>query len=215
MVVQLNNFLIERVYYVKNSVIYNIGGLVYKPDSCGVVISADTQTKDNDKIDKIYVNNDKYFLDILIEDGDKYESNTFSKLVHGENPEVYKGLFDYYKYICDKEIRKGIIDNANLTYEELVVTSDGKIGKFFDRLGVPEFMVKQTAEILNLTVKTGKTSAESTAQLIDLTKAEFNKMKKEETAKKIDETAQGIANSYGFTLSTIYDTVYGKLQQNA
>ncbi len=208
---QLNNFLLERTYYVINGIIYNIGGLVYKPDSHGVVISADTNG-DNTKIEKIFVNGKKYFLDSLIEDGDTYSSDEFKKTVHendttsGAKTMTY---FDYYKFLCEEQLKQAIADNANLTYEELVVTkiTDGQtektvFGKYFDRLGIPEFMITQYKQVYpNSTVTTGKTEAGATANFINLDEATFKDLKKKEVAKRLYDNAEELANGYGYNFA--------------
>lgn len=205
----LGKSLSERIYYVNNTVIYNIGPIVQNPDSHGVII---TKNEDN-KIEKLFVNSDKFYLDVFIEDGDKYASNSFTKTVHendggGSSTMTY---FEYYKLLCEKEIRNGIIQNSGLTYKELVVDGN-KIGKFFSRLGVPEYMVEQTRAICGTTVKTGKTGTGTAATVINLTEDVFNEWKKEEAAKIITDTAENKASQYGFKFTEdIEDYIKGKL----
>ena len=201
---KLETKLINRIYYVNNGIIYKFGDITSDIDSHAVIISANTDG-DNDKIEKIFVGADRYFLDILIEDGDKYASNTFTKTVHeneGTTGSTEMTYFDYYKFLCEKSIRKAIIDNVNLTYEDLISQ------KYFNRLNVPEFIIKQKG----YTVKTGKTGTGSAADLIDFTKATYDTWKKEEAAKKINDAAIKSADTYGYKFTEdMYNTIKGKI----
>ena len=249
----LGNKLLERIYYVNNGIIYNIGGIVENPDKHGIIISATTDTDgdnikdDNENIEKIFIQyptytdstspccgcNEqdsgkkiKYFLDSFIEDGDKYVSSEFKKVVHEKDgdSDTLMSYFEYYKYLCEQQIRKAIAENANLKYKELVIDDDcpncsGKkcLGKYFSRLGVPAFMIQQastTCCLSGMTVKTGKTEAEAaSATLIDLSENNFNTMKKEQVARLIEDNAIIMADGYGYELKKddLYSTILSKL----
>ena len=204
--VTLRQKLTERIYYVNSNVIYEIGPAISTYDKHGVLITADTEG-DNDKIEKIYVDGQiTYFLDSLIEDGDKYSNGTFTKVVHeldGEQSQE-KTYFEYYKYLCEQSIRKGIISNVHLEYDDIMSTNN------FSKLGVPEFIVKQKGH----TVKVGKTGGGTTATLIDLTEEIYNTWRTEEVAKKVNEAANNSAKAYGYQfIEDMYNTIKSKIEK--
>ena len=137
----LSTSYISQFYYINTGVIFNI-----KEYDDGDPCATDSNSISGN-IPSITVTNtgvttsktEKLYLDVYIEDGDTYSSNTFKKTIHKlsgeETPaETSKTFQEYYKDLCEKEIEEGILTNINEDYDWFI--------NHLDVLGVPKFMIK-------------------------------------------------------------------------
>lgn len=198
---QLNTKPIYRTYYVNGGIIYEIKNSTQPVSDTHAIIYDETKTfpslwYTSKKDDEIY----KYYLDSLITDGDKLSSGAFTKLCHECSPEADKTPFEYFKYLCEKQISTVIGDSAPKYGYKYYYDPANKINRL-DKLGVPVYMFKQNYETLitdnTFKATNGKANVSIAASdLIDFTEAKYNSLLSDEILRRAKEAANSVAKKY-------------------
>lgn len=186
----------DRIYFVNNQVIYDIKPYFITTDEHAVHIGGGTN---ENKIDKLYIskgsNKYVYCLDMLIEDGDKYNGTTFTKTDHKFLPEREMALADYYIEICKYEMSMSLANNHWMSYD--------LFKQNISKLNIPLFMIQGEG----YTVKVGKAESSATnLTLINFTKALYDELKDKGIKENIFMTADQTARRYGYVVNTIDTT---------
>lgn len=170
----LNSSVKGKVAYVKNDVIFSVKNY-NDGDSCAVKM-----TEDN--VPFITVDGKKLYFENYIKVGDTYSNGKFKKVIHSSEKESEKTFQVYYKGLCEEEIAKSIINQYYRDYEDF--------SKNLGFLGVPSYMFKQSE------VKAQMEDEE--VELIDFTKAYYDKVKQNEVEKLALQAAKDKAKKYGY-----------------
>ena len=217
--IQLNTYPIYRTYYVNNETIYDISydtqpvtdthAIVYgKNSSYPYIWIRDKRGQGSETY---------YYLDSLITDGDKLKKNAqeetenataFSKVCHEISGEPEKTPFDYFRYLCERQIAAVITDTKSNGYKYYYDPENGINRLSF--LGVPEYMFLQNYDaIINgsgFRISDGheaKLVHKTDGLLIDFTEAKYNTLLNEEILRRAKDAANKVANEYGKKVKTL------------
>lgn len=207
------NHPLTRAYFVKSGVIFKINTDIYSEDEClktnGLAVYADPKTTG----DVAYHNEEKvphftvtetetsvvtnYFLDSYINPGDSFDGSTFEKVLHEDTGDVTSAFTAYYNSICQAQLERYIMENYNKSFDKLFGKDDDFITNGFDinklkKIGIPVWIISQN----------GKYTIDETQYYVLLNPSTFENIIKEGVKKEIYNTSVGIANKYGFDLTT-------------
>ena len=113
---------LKLTYWVSDNVVFEITSTSERMDSCAVPCGEGktvAEESGNTKLPYI-VYTDKtgtsskdvgYWLQILITDGDEFKNSKFKKLNHELATETKQTYIEYYKFLCEKEIKKVLLNN--------------------------------------------------------------------------------------------------------
>lgn len=205
---QLKTNPIYCTYFVNSSIIYEIKyttasttdthAIIYKEGS-----SFPYLTYEDKNTGVKYT----YYLDSLIGDGDKLNSRAFSKICHEISGEPEKTPFEYFKYLCERQIASNIAYTAS--YRDYSFYYDPSKGiNRLTWLGAPDYMFKQNYDdIIN-----GSTFLESNGvqvnnvrknNVIDFTEEKYNQLLADEILRRTTDAANEVANQYGKKVDTL------------
>jgi hypothetical protein len=132
-------------------------------------------------------------LDVLLEDGDYFTGEYFIKREHAKKSQDERNisLTEWYKIICEEQIKNKIKSNPNYTFEYF--------NKNKSLLNIPIWMFEnQGYEVVQ---QMNDESYEFNNIQIDFTEEYFNQKKEEAVKELIYSKGESIANSYGFKLT--------------
>lgn len=212
---QLSAKPIYRTYYVNSNIIYDIKNSIQPVTDTHAIICDENSSFPNIRYEDKQGVTHIFYLDSLITDGDKLTVTTqdetkttaFTKVCHEISGEPDKTPFDYFKYLCERQIAKVITDTANSNgYKYYYDPSKGVDRLSF--LGVPDYMFKQNyAKLVNnnrMDASNGATIVTLKANnLIDFTEANYNKWLGDEVLRRAKEAANNVANKYGKKVKTL------------
>ena len=130
-----------RFYFVKNGIIFKINNYNTEKDACGIQVGGDEATKNILPSLTVTEGNNvtKYYLDCFIEDGDSATTTSSGGVLqitkfmkNSHNPEETSTYAEYYKKICEEEVKNTIAKFITLSNEDVV----GKIKE-----NVPNYMI--------------------------------------------------------------------------
>ena len=217
---QLSTYPIYRTFYAKRGIIYAIENSI-KPNSDEHAIIYDENdahglTSKIILFDKNGTYIKSYSLDSLVEDGDEITSNDnpipygFMKNCHTCSSETNLTLYDYYKHLCEQQIAKVIADTAQSNGYKYYYDESKGINRL-SLLGVPDFMFTQnypdysdTQEAIGVCIKCdGSLDYYNKMQLINFTKAKYNRLLNEEIYRRAKKAANNAINKYGKQVGTL------------
>ena len=102
----------------------------------------------------------------MIVDGDEYKDDKFKKLNHELATEEYQAYIEYFKFLCEKEIKKVLLKNPSIKIgDEVPETLITQI-----KFAIPGWMIKDN----NYTLKTSNEGLVSLDDIqIDITDKEY------------------------------------------
>lgn len=195
---QLNTYPLKRTYYVNDGIIYNIVNSTAKTSDSHAKIYDGSKTfphltyKSKEEGDYIY------YLDSLIEDGDKLDDfGAFSKVCHEIDGEPEKTPFEYFKYLCEMQISKVIADNPDRNYDFYYGESINRL----DVLGVPMYMFKQNYDGLIYNNMFGESDGHNDRSVtkndvIDFTKEKYDELLENEIKRRAKAAANAAIKRY-------------------
>jgi len=202
---QLKTDPIYRTYYVNSNIIYEIKNSIAPTSDTHAVIykkgsSFPLITFSNKKTEIVY----KYYLDSLIEDGDKLNGGVFTKVCHEFTGEPEKTPFEYFKSLCEKQIASIITDSSNNRDYSFYYDPDNNINRL-SLLGVPEYMFAQNYDDYGAFKESdGKTTTDVTkSKLIDFTQATYNQLLSDEIYNRTLKAANDVAYQYNKKVKTL------------
>ena len=204
---QLSTKPIYRTYYVNDGIIYDIKNSTQPVSDTHAIIYNENSSFPNLRYEDKQQVTHIFYLDSLITDGDKLSNGAFSKVCHEIEGEPDKTPFEYYKYLCERQIAKVITDTANSNSYKYYYDPSNNINRL-NLLGVPEYMFKQNYEKLvnnnRMDASNGATIVTLKANnLIDFTEANYNKWLGDEVLRRAKEAANNVANKYGKKVKTL------------
>ena len=125
-------YYINQCYFVKDNVIFEIHSGSSSSDPCAKCADSIKDNLPSFIVKDSAGKENTMYLDIYIEDGDKYVSNTFKKTIHSET-EKEMTFQEYFKELCEKEIYNGVLSHfdKNFTW----------FNKHLNALGIPLYMI--------------------------------------------------------------------------
>jgi hypothetical protein len=194
-------------YYVNDGTIYDIvGGTKPVTDAHAIIYDKDNMFPYLRYEDKKGVTH-FYYLDSLIEDGDKLVSGSFKKVCHEISGEPLKRPFEYFKYLCERQIASYIADAGKKFNYSYYYDPNNNINRL-SLLGVPEYMFQQNYNAIiesnHFDESDGKTGEQiQKANLINFTEAECNRLLEEEILRRAKDAANKVALSYDKEVKTL------------
>ena len=161
---------LKLYYYVANDTIFNISNANINQDPCAKLCGNGGTVKDESESTKlpyiIYTDTTGgestdvgYWLQSLIDDGDEYKDDKFTKLNHelittttpeGGTPtstETKQTYIEYFKFLCEKEIKSVLLANPSTKIDTTV--PDSLISQM--KGAIPGWMVKDNGYTLKST----------------------------------------------------------------
>lgn len=204
---QLSTKPIYRTYYVNGGIIYDIKNSIQPVTDTHAIIYNENSSFPNLRYEDKQQVTHIFYLDSLITDGDKLSSGAFSKVCHEIEGEPDKTPFEYYKYLCERQIASAITDTVLSKDYKYYYDPSNNINRL-NLLGVPEYMFKQNyanlvssnhMDTFNGAVIVGLTAND----LIDFTEAKYNSLLNEEILRRAKDAANKVANKYGKKVNTL------------
>ena len=148
---------LKLYYYVANDTIFNISNANINQDPCAKLCGNGGTVKDESGSTKlpyiIYTDatggestDVGYWLQSLIDDGDEYKNNKFKKLNH-ESSDTKQTYIEYFKFLCEKEIKSVLLANPSTKIDTTV--PDSLISQM--KGAIPGWMVKDNGYTLKST----------------------------------------------------------------
>ena len=148
---------LKLYYYVANNTIFNISNTNINQDPCAKLCGNGGTVRDESGSTKlpyiIYTDTTRdestdvgYWLQSLIDDGDEYKDNKFKKLNH-ELSDTKQTYIEYFKFLCEKEIKSVLLANPSTKIDTTV--PDSLISQM--KSVIPEWMVKDNGYTLKST----------------------------------------------------------------
>lgn len=148
---------LKLYYYVANDTIFNISNANINQDPCAKLCGNGGTVKDESGSTKlpyiIYTDatggestDVGYWLQSLIDDGDEYKDNKFKKLNH-ESSDTKQTYIEYFKFLCEKEIKSVLLANPSTKIDTTV--PDSLISQM--KGAIPGWMVKDNGYTLKST----------------------------------------------------------------
>lgn len=180
---------IEQYYFIKDNVVFNISKENPNDDSCAQLMGGEDGEQKLPYLDvKKDGENDatRYYLDLYIQDGDKYNDTGFTKTGH-DNQAQESGITytDYFLYLCDKEIKQAILNNKYANFD------DFKSRTYL--LNVPAYAIKDNG--YTVSDKNGDVN------LINFNSEYFAQKKKEAVMEVALKAAKDTAKPYGYKVT--------------
>lgn len=149
---------LKLYYYVSNNTVFEISNVNISQDSCAVLCGNGGTVKDESGSTKlpyiVYTNATSgeskdvgYWLQSLITDGDEFENNKFKKLNHELSTEAKQTYIEYFKFLCEKEIKNVLLANPSTKIDTTV--PDSLISQM--KNAIPEWMIKNNGYTLKST----------------------------------------------------------------
>ena len=191
---------LDRNYFVNNNVIYEIKSYEITSDEHAIHVGKDSN---EEKIPKIKVTktfddsgDEKiYYLDSLVEDGDKLNINataqSFKKTNHIFSPEDEEDFFTYYTKMCKYVIGQKLADLKDYPYEYFV---ENKVN-----FSIPAFMIDYNG----YTLEVADGGDFDYAVPIQFTEDLYNKLKDEAIQQRILEAAKKEASKYKYKVNSV------------
>ena len=173
---QLSEKFIEQTYFVKDEVIFNIKKSFKGTDACAVKVEDKEGNEYKDKLPFITADGKTLYLDVYIEDGDKFDGSEFKKSIHGEEDETVT-FQEYFMKMVEEELKYAV----KRYFEKPFSWFDDSL----DTLGLPLFAFE------------GKGNAEGIEQ-ISFTPEYLDDMKKQVVKDDINAAAHEILDSYEY-----------------
>jgi len=208
---QLNTKPIYRTYYVNGGIIYDIKNSIQPVTDTHAIIY-----NENSSYPYIWIRDKRgqgsetyYYLDSLITDGDKLSNGAFSKVCHEIEGEPDKTPFEYYKYLCERQIASAITDTVLSKDYKYYYDPENGINRL-SLLGVPEYMFLQNYDAIidgsGFRISDGREAKlvhKTDGLLIDFTEAKYNSLLNEEILRRAKDAANKVANKYGKKVNTL------------
>lgn len=191
---QLTTGKIEQYYFIRDNVIFEIKSSNDTGDACAKAWSA--VTLPYIEVQKSGEEAKKYYLDVLIKDGDKYADQKFTKVVHNGDP-VYSGsetimeMANYYKALCEVQVKEDIARAFSDPTSEMIENKT-------DYFNIPAWMIKG----LGYTLSSNAVSGEISNLQINITETYINNDKKAIVQEAAYNAAKNTVESYNYTMTT-------------
>ena len=167
---------LKLTYWVSDNVVFEITSTSERMDSCAVPCGEGKTVAEESGSTKLpyIVYTDKtgtsskdvgYWLQILITDGDEFKNSKFKKLNHELATEAKQTYIEYYKFLCEKEIKKVLLANP---LEKIGTTvPDSLISQI--KNAIPAWMIKDSTKYVLKSTNEGLTAEQLAAIQIDIT----------------------------------------------
>lgn len=186
---ELSKFNIDQWYYIKDNVIFNISsesnGDICAKHSEDIKSNIPSIVVKDTSITTAGYTGDTLYLDVYIEDGDKYVSSTFKKVIHSDDTttaETDKTFQEYYESLCDDEIKKNVLLYFDKDYTWL--------NKNIGVLGVPLYVFE------------GKGYKVTGITQINFTSEYLSDLKDEIALEEVTKAAKGKADNLGYSVTS-------------
>lgn len=184
----------KRYYFVKDKVIFDIKSVYNGNDSCAIKLGGDN----NDILPSIKVTDvadgleTEYFLDVFITDGDIFNGSgstpTFLKTVHVQPEEAKIPFCDYYKQLCEEQLKSSVLNYYNLDYSWFKEN--------IEKLGIPAWMVKDKGYTV-----TSKDNPNF--EQINFTEDYLDSIKEESVKEAAFNAANNVTKKYGYKVTDV------------
>lgn len=171
---------LKLTYWVSDNVVFEITSSYERIDSCAVPCGEGKTVAEESGSTKLpyIVYTDKTgtssgtsskdvgcWLQILITDGDEFKNSKFKKLNHELATEVKQTYIEYYKFLCEKEIKKVLLNNPLEKIGDTVPNS--LITQI--KNAIPLWMIKDSTKYVLKKTNEGLTAEQLAAIQIDIT----------------------------------------------
>ena len=166
---------LKLTYWITGKVVFEITSPSERMDSCAIPCGEGKTVAEESGDTKLpyIVYTDKtgtspkdvgYWLQILITDGDEFNNSKFKKLNHELATEAKQTYIEYYKFLCEKEIKKVLLANP---LEKIGTTvPDSLIGQI--KNAIPAWMIKDSTKYVLKSTNEGLTAEQLAAIQIDI-----------------------------------------------
>ena len=166
---------LKLTYWITEKVVFEITSTSERMDSCALPCGEGKTVAEESGSTKLpyIVYTDKtgtspkdvgYWLQILITDGDEFNNNKFKKLNHELATEAKQTYIEYYKFLCEKEIKKVLLANP---LEKIGTTvPDSLISQI--KNAIPAWMIKDSTKYVLKSTNEGLTAEQLAAIQIDI-----------------------------------------------
>ena len=204
---KLSTSPIYRTYYVNNSIIYDIKYGTKSTSDEHAIIYNENSSFPNLRYEDKYGNTHIYYLDSLIEDGDKLTNKAFVKVCHSIQGEPEKTPFEYFKYLCERQIASVIASTALSNGYSYYYNSNEGVNRL-GLLGVPNYMLKQNYNDLvssnRMDTSNGAViTALKANDLIDFSEQKYNQLLNEEILRRAKEATNNAVRKYNKKVNTL------------
>lgn len=204
---QLKTNPLYRTYFVNGTIIYEIRNTTAPSTDVHAIIYSSGSSFPYLFFEDKEGNEHTYYLDSLIEDGDKLSSGAFSKTCHDVEGEPVKTPFEYFKTLCERQIANVITNNVGIKKYSDYYDPTNNVNKL-STLGVPNYMFKQNydAIINSNTFKESNGSQVNSvpkSKVIDFTEEKYNQLIEDEILRRAKEAANSVANKFDKKVDTL------------
>jgi hypothetical protein len=166
---------LKLTYWITEKVVFEITSPSERMDSCALPCGEGKTVAEESGSTKLpyIVYTDKtgtspkdvgYWLQILITDGDEFNNGKFKKLNHELATEAKQTYIEYYKFLCEKEIKKVLLANP---LEKIGTTvPDSLISQI--KNAIPAWMIKDSTKYVLKSTNEGLTAEQLAAIQIDI-----------------------------------------------
>ena len=167
---------LKLTYWITEKVVFEITSSYERMDSCALPCGEGKTVAEESGSTKLpyIVYTDKtgtspkdvgYWLQILITDGDEFKNSKFKKLNHELATEEKQTYIEYYKFLCEKEIKKVLLANP---LEKIGTTvPDSLITQI--KNAIPAWMIKDSTKYVLKSTNEGLTAEQLADIQIDIT----------------------------------------------